>query len=448
MKKHQNLFLTMIVILFSVYTVSDYFQDKKDEVANSEKSLLLPLKADQVKEIEIIKSESKIKLQRSVQGWQIVEPLVDAADNEFVEDFVAAATADNELSAIESKDIAQFRLEQPLAQFHFTDNQGIKKSLSLSSKQNFEGSHYAQRYGEEKIILVTNVWATRAHKKMAEYRDRKLLRHKISSIQSMSVKNSNGQLELKTVEGKWLSPTRPDWQLDQNLVRQLIQSLVEAQADDFILDKNIQPSDLTKYSLSKPDLKLDLQLSELKWQAQLGKIKDKHRYFYVQDGNSFIYQVSDTSLARLQSVKLIELRDAQSFFQFDKSQISQISYQGQLKKWQLEKNKDDWKFILQNQQGLAAKAPQLIESLLFSRVGQFLVKQINKYELNNHLELKNSNGNIIWSIKWSDAIESSLVDENKKMRLAQTSLSTEIFALSESTIMAWGLEDLLEPNKK
>ena len=195
-------------------------------------------------------------------------------------------------------------------------------------------------------------------------------------------------------------------------------------------------------------MKLDLQLSELKWQAQLGKIKDKHRYFYVQDGNSFIYQVSDTSLARLQSVKLIELRDAQSFFQFDKSQISQISYQGQLKKWQLEKNKDDWKFILQNQQGLAAKAPQLIESLLFSRVGQFLVKQINKYELNNHLELKNSNGNIIWSIKWSDAIESSLVDENKKMRLAQTSLSTEIFALSESTIMAWGLEDLLEPNKK
>lgn len=448
MKKNQNLFFTVIVILFSVYSVWDYFQDKKDSVIQAEKSLLIPLKADQVKEIQIIKPDNKIKIQRDVQGWQIVEPLRDFADNDLIEDFVAAATADKELSVIESKDEAQFGIRQPLAQFIFTDNQGNKKSFILSDKKNFEGSHYAKKDGEEKIILVTNVWATRANKKLSDYRDRKLLRHKISSIQSFKIRNSNGQFELKTIDGKWISPNKTEWQLDQNLVRQLIQSLVEAKAEDIVLEDKIQTSDLTKYGLANPDLSLDLQLSDLKWQAQLGKVKDKFRYFYTQDKKSMIYQVNDTILARLQTVQLKELRDAQAFFQFDKNQVFTISYQGKLKHWTIEKNKEHWEFQSQDQNNKTTKAPQLIESLLFSRVGQFLNQKMKSSELNHRLELKNKNGQIIWSIKWSDEVEPSLIEENKKYRLAQTTFSSEVFALDEATIHAWGLEDLLEPNKK
>lgn len=450
MKKHQNLFLAVLVVFFSVYAIWDYYREESDKVNKSERSLLLPLKTDQVKEIEIIKPENKIKLQRGQFGWQIVEPIQDWADNDFVEDFVAAATADKELAEIESRDINQFGLKNPTAEFIMTDNQGIRKSFKLSSKQNFEGSHYAQRANDERIILVTNVWATRANKTITEYRDRRLLRSKIASVQNITVRNSHGQFNLSTQDGKWVSTTNLNWNLDQNLVRQMLQTLVEAKAIEFIEDKEIKISELNKYQLAKPELSIDLQLSDEKWSGQLGQVKDKHRYFYVQGKKSMIYQVDEASLARFNTVQLIDLRDTKLPFQFDKSLVTEIKFTGALKKWKMIKNKDEWQVLDQfdKPQNGKAKAPQLLESLLFSQASQFLNQKVKSLVLNNQIQLVNAKNEIVWWIKWSEEVEPHLIDQNKKMRLAQTSNSSEIFALDEATIHAWGLEELVVPEIK
>ena len=90
-------------ILFAVATIilglSVYFFDIKKESVEAEaqkiNSKILKFDKNQINFIEIQKNNDKYVLQKSQDGWSILEPIQDSADNDQVENLIEQLVAEN-----------------------------------------------------------------------------------------------------------------------------------------------------------------------------------------------------------------------------------------------------------------------------------------------------------------------------------------------------------------
>lgn len=257
---------------------------------------------DQIDSILIEKDSQKISLKRSIDGWSLEEPLKDFADNSVVDDFLKGIATERIFDI--AKDGAPiewsvFGLDKPLGKVTFATSAGLKQTFSVSDKKNFEQNGFARRDNEERVLVVSPKWQERVNKTALEFRERHVLRHKISSIDSFNLKNEKGLLELTLKEGKWICPSRPDLKLDQNKVRELLQTLVDAKASEYIDGQG---------PTLKPLFTLDLIIADKKWNAQIGQAQDFKIYAKVSEPN-FMLKLEPTAVDKLIQITLDDLKE-------------------------------------------------------------------------------------------------------------------------------------------
>src|SRR5690348_6889968 len=88
MKLKGRTILVLCLLLFGGYALYDFQQDKKKEEINMEEVRLLTVNFEQINFVEVQKDDSKIVLERSVDGWNLTSPIKDLADNSAVDDFI------------------------------------------------------------------------------------------------------------------------------------------------------------------------------------------------------------------------------------------------------------------------------------------------------------------------------------------------------------------------
>jgi hypothetical protein len=221
------------------------------------------------------------------------EPLKDSADNDAVDGFIKAAAMERILEVVkEGEDIdwKAFGLDKPRVSFALTVTDGKSDTFEISEKKNFEDNVYARRNGENRLLLLNASWAKKAAKPDVEFRDRRVFRHKIASVDEVKIKNKVGLLHIKMYDGRWKAPLDQKMNLDQNKVRDLLQAIAEAEGAYYLERKDL-PS--LKFMMT-----MDLVMEKESWHADIGQAQDFAIYSDVK-APAYIMKLAPGALDKL-----------------------------------------------------------------------------------------------------------------------------------------------------
>ncbi|MGZ3774764.1 MAG: DUF4340 domain-containing protein [Bdellovibrio sp.] len=304
MKLKGRTILIIALLVFGGYAVYDFFHDKKIEEKAIEESRLMTINFEQVQYVEIQEKDTKIVLNRTVDGWDLVEPIKDAADSSVVDDFVKNIYPERIIEIAKEGpniDWALYGLDKPLATITLKTSAGTQNVFEISDKKNFEENVFARRDHENKVLLLNSVWKLRATKIANDFRDRRFLRHKIASVDELKVKNDKGLLDLKRLDGKWLSPSHKEIKIDQNKVREILTAIADAKAAE------IYPAE-TKAKAGKELFSMDLVMADKKWTALVTQTDDLGIYAKISEP-SFFMKMESGALDKLIHLNLEELKE-------------------------------------------------------------------------------------------------------------------------------------------
>lgn len=293
MKVKGRSLLVIILLLAVAYAYYDYYKDKKAAEQEMDQSRLMNVPFDQVEKIGITKSDVKVNLKRTIDGWLMEEPLKDSADNDAIDGFIKAAAMERILDVVkEGSDIdwKLFGLDKPRVTFTFTTTGDQTDKFEISDKKNFEDHVYIRRNDENRVLLINTSWSKKAIKPEVEFRDRRVLRSKIASVDEMKIRNKVGLLHLKMYDGRWKVPSDQKMTLDQNKVRDLLQAIADAQGSYYMERKEL-PS--LKFMMT-----MDLTMDKKTWHADIGQASDFIIYADIKDP-AYIMKLEPGALDKL-----------------------------------------------------------------------------------------------------------------------------------------------------
>lgn len=272
--------LVLALLFLGGFAVYDYFQDQKKEQKATEESRLLTLNFEQIDNFEIQKGAKKIAVKRSVNGWELTEPIQDLADNQAVDDFIKNLVPEKIIDvAREGTDVdwSLYGLDKPQGQVTLKTTMGESNVFTISERKNFEQNAFARRNQEARVLVVNSSWQSRVDKDVMDFRDRRVLRHKIASVDVISLKNEKGLLELQRVDGKWKGSSKKEFKLDQNKVRDLLTTIADARVDEFFENNSATIPKL------KELFRLNLMMDKKVWTAKVGQASNLPIYATLSD---------------------------------------------------------------------------------------------------------------------------------------------------------------------
>lgn len=454
MKVKGTWWLLMAVVLTSAYVAWDLNHETQTALKKDAAATFFKFQKDQVNEFSIEKGTERLRLKRSTDGWKIEEPLVDWADNSYVEEFISALIDERSIEVAnegDAVDLKIYGLEQPKAKLTVVNQAGQSTTVEISDKKNFEGNSLVKLSGDKQVLIGGATWHSRADKKAVDFRDKRLLRGKIGAVDEIELKNERGLLRLKLKDGQWQAVGAEKLILEQNRVRELLSVINETRALDFITDKVPMAYERKKYGLERPAVILKLSLGEKKWIAELGQGDDKSSYAFVSDP-TFLLKLEPGQMKNFQKYDLDELREKKSAFAFDKLLVKKIELNNSLKKLNFELKGQNWELINKsaNLNVDQEKIKLLIEALGETTVFKYasLQDQVKLKNPANRLQLKDETGQIVFELLWGADERRQFANSEKQVVLAKTNKHAEVFWLDKVSLNRFDFMNLVSAQEQ
>lgn len=437
--KKTGWFALFVVLLLGGTYYFEFYKTAKEEQQKSEEAKIVAFPSDQIHQVEIENKSGKALLKRDADGWKLEQPVQDWADNQFTEDFIKGLAEEKSIeTATEGTAInwSLYGLDKDVSRVVFTNQQGKALAVTVSGKKNFEGNAFLRRGDENKVLVGSSQWIVRSQKAPLEFRDKRFFRGKIGAVEKIAVKSEKDEFELVNTDNKWLSRKSPDLKLDQNKVREILTSLNEARALDF----------LEKLPPSTVKAKILLKLKDKEWSAEIrqGKDKDKSYYALVSEP-AFILKMDPGSMGRFTEMTLGSLRDHKEAFDFPNLQVREIEIHSKLKKTSLVKVKDEWKLKGDDKAKIDQEA---VRNFIFHLSDSAVTEYLDKSEAgamkgaDNQILLKDEKQKTLFELSWGPEIKKKGPTGERTLVLAQSNLFKDVFGLDPSVIDSWGLLNL------
>ncbi|MCE9531868.1 MAG: DUF4340 domain-containing protein, partial [Planctomycetes bacterium] len=240
------------------------------------------VKADK---ITIESRERMITFLKGNKGWRVNEPLDAAAEDEDINDLVAALAKIKAEELVEDKpaSLAKYGLDKP-TRWRIYDGSKLVLDLLLGDYEKVGPNKttkghrlYAKVDKSETVALLD----FRLSRQLAqEYRLRSLWEPPIaaSRIKEVSIKPADGKdvITLSKNPLGWIDPEKPTERLSAERVGDLVSQIPFLLVDQFVADKG---ADLAKFGLDKPRL-LTITLEDgMKHTLLLGKLSDGKKLY-------------------------------------------------------------------------------------------------------------------------------------------------------------------------
>lgn len=441
MKSNIKFFVGLFFLLLS-YLFWDLRSETKKTERQTQELKVIDLKQDQIDQITLTNANGATKLERTVDGWMVKEPVADQADSNFVEDFLQASfgeTAKEVIEPTEGKelDLRRYKLDAPAGTIQFHSTAGVTVQVQVSELKNFEKNVFARLDSNSKILILPGTWLGRATRKPEDFLDKRIYRSRISGIKQVDVKIKGMSQVLGMKDSRWSWVSHEKIKLDQNRVREFLTMLNETRFSKMeVLPKNL-----------KTIRSIDLVLTSDKkvWKAWLAQGQDKLFYARVMDPeypNGFSGKVDPGNMEKFLAFDPSEFRDRNEAFTFDKVKLAKIQIQNSLKHFELVLKKDTWEInpyepaVTVNQKAVT----NMIDKLRSAQVVEFNLPKQKDLKLENSIRLIDSAGAEILSLQWGE----KYVLNKRELIPFQSSAFSEKFAMDESSLSLWGLTKLIE----
>jgi hypothetical protein len=169
---------------------------------------LMSFNVDQVKKLIVTRDNGQtVELDRDGDKWKMVKPAQYPADDiqvrQALSTIVNAKASDFVNDA--PGNVAQYGLEKPHLSAAVVLDNGQQQSLLFGFKQSEQGKSgiFVRRGERAPVYAVPEYVMSTLDKSWLDYRDRTVFSMDPSAVESVKVKNSNGEFTLKRAAGKW-----------------------------------------------------------------------------------------------------------------------------------------------------------------------------------------------------------------------------------------------------
>ncbi len=454
MKFKKTALLAAFVFLFiGLVYLLDYKNSEKTENQKDVDSQILKFNEDQINMIEIQKKDEKIVLHKSENGWSLLEPIQDKADNDQIEDLIRSFSHEKWLAtAYESEnlsatDLAEYGLDQPLATYLFKNNLGQSKKIAIGTQKNFEGNSYLRVDSENKVSVANVVWFNKAENKQIYYREKRLYRGFLAEVSRVQVTSLQDHFEIKRVGNNWESD-QADTILDQNKVREVLKKISETMIKDYVFDGEPSSALVAEKNLTKAPVHIEFTSKDTVWSVNINIHEVENTVYALTDRPTRLVKLDTTSWELFGNLSLDSLRDRVSLTRFKLEDVKKFYFKYKNFEMNFVKQNDLWSpmntksdtFVFDEEQ--LKKALKKIHDL---EISEFIDKK-NKTQFkgNEMIILKSESDNLVFQINWGPELKLTKNAQEKEYFYSRTHLSSSIFALEKSRIDSLGLDQILK----
>src|SRR5216683_6273146 len=261
--------LTVLVVLaagLGGFLVFDsYYLTPKREKTTSVKGRLWTIEPKDVESLTIKRKDDTVKLKRTGDGWEMLEPVKTRGNASAVNETVtglATARVDREVDANPAK-LSDFGLEPPEAVVTMeVKGQAAPLTLTVGGKNQTGVWVYAREGSKPAVVAVGESVFRDTARPISDFRDKTVFAFDRKNVTAVDLDLEGSKMTLEAQEGgKWKIAKPGPYPADADVVADALDKLAGAKVKEFLGE----PKPLTPYGLDKPS-------SVTIW---LGKDKDR-----------------------------------------------------------------------------------------------------------------------------------------------------------------------------
>ncbi|HVB58173.1 MAG TPA: DUF4340 domain-containing protein [Candidatus Acidoferrales bacterium] len=324
-KKSTLIFLLCAVILGGVFYYLELKKGLGSKPAETAKSAFSVPEAD-ISSLTLTHpakpDQPAIRLDKTKETWQIVEPMVTAADQPSVQgllDNVTTAKVSDTTEPATPDRLKVYGLTSPQFEVEFQLKNGAKHTLQIGNKDFTGNSIYAIVDGGKTVSLLPVSVLTGSDKSLDDLRDHAVLHLTTYQVASFTLKNPSGELELTKSKDQWKFTKPSDAMADQDSIDALFTAISNAKLTSFVSEK---PEDLGKYGLANPAINFTFVDDTGKKSTLLLGKKDGNEYFARDTSRPSIFRVGADLYTQL-AKGYGDLRD-KKVLHFDSADITRV----------------------------------------------------------------------------------------------------------------------------
>ncbi|HEX3105350.1 MAG TPA: DUF4340 domain-containing protein [Terriglobales bacterium] len=270
-----------------LFTVSSYTKTSLDKNLNDLRDKrLLPVDADKVSQIEVVRKNGDIEFGRNKDNWQILKPKPMRADSVQVGDLVRDLTnAKMDLSTTDAKqEASEFAHGAPVATAKLTDESGTQQLQVRKSKDNY----YAKSSAVEGAYKVDSGLGKTLEKNLDDFRDKKLFDFGYNTPNKLELHNADKAYFLTRGTGGF-----DDWwsngkKMDGANVESLISDLRDLSASSF-----------PATGFASPAINISVVSQDGKHTEKVEVAKSGDHYIARRENDPALYELSAASVDSL-----------------------------------------------------------------------------------------------------------------------------------------------------
>ena len=343
---------TLIILVLAVgLGVFVYYHDwkngpPKEESVDETKPVFSAVSSPDVTSITITRGSQAMDFIKKNNVWLLTGPLATKADQASLEGIavdLSDARVTRTLTAAPNE-LQSYGLASPAVDVQFQMKNGAKHNIELGAKD-FSGSYiYATVDGSRQVSLISESLLTSTDKPLDQLRDRSVLTFDIGDVKALDLRNSSGEIQATKDSNNWKIEKPRISAGDSSTFTSLLSGLADEKWTG-VASETPTPSDLGKYGLVSPPVRLNLSLANGKQETlAVGKKVDSD--YYARDtSRPTVFKIREDAYKKLEQ-KFFDFRD-KNIYHFDSSQISRLEIQNASTREDIVATQDkdgDWRF--------------------------------------------------------------------------------------------------------
>ena len=299
-----------------------------------------------VEEVTLTRKDDVVRLRRTADGWEILEPIKARAAVAPVQDLVTTLVTtkmDREVASTPSG-LAEFGLDAPPAKVALTlKGRGEPLRLSLGGKNPTGVWVYAMKPEAGGVIVVSETLFRDVTKPLADFRDRTVLAFDRKSLTGFEIATAENVVGVEPADGNTWKITKPTaLPADAETVSDFLDKLQFAKVKEFVADA---PPSLEPYGLDRP-IRLALTVGKDKERAtrelRFGRVDAAKKGVYaMRPGESAVLLLNEDLWTALPK-NVAALRD-KTVVAFDREKLEKLEIESPKGTVTLARDGENWK---------------------------------------------------------------------------------------------------------
>lgn len=341
--------LTVLLVLAAglggFLVVDTQWLTPRREKAESAKGRLWRVEPKDIETLTIKRKDDTVKLRRTGDGWEMLEPVKTRADGGVANEVVtnlATARIDREIDAKPAK-LDDYGLEPPAAQVTLdVKGQSAPLTLAVGGKNPTGVWVYAREGSKPAVVVVGESVARDTARPVADFRDKTLLAFDRKNVTAVDLDLEGSRMTLEAEDGgKWRIARPGPYRADSDLVSDMLERLGAARVKEF----ETSPKPAAAYGLDKPS-KVTLWLGKDKERTSktllVGKTDAEKKGVYVQrEGESDVLLIPAEAWDKVP--KTVAMARDKIVFPYAYDKVSRIEVESAAGKVMLERDGLGWK---------------------------------------------------------------------------------------------------------